>query len=707
MRTMTPRIGLLLTVLLAALAAPAQAHHPPPTASLRATALSAQGACTGGAPTTPTRVITGTFSEAQKGQYMMLPFDVPAGTTSVRVKYCYDQPENAVLPMARHTLDLGLWEARPGPGEPWGEEQFRGWGGSSHPDVIVTPQGFSSEEAYLADRKGNVPGRTTRGFRPGPIPGGEWAVELDVAGVVGPLLGDADGTVAWRVEIELSDDPAFAADPYVPAPYDAGPVRPGAGWYAGDMHVHGEHSALGDATMTELFGFAFAPLGQGAGLDFVTLSDYVAGSSWGEVGRFQPRYPDKLIVRSSEVITLRGHLNNHDTTRFIDHRTGPVFERRADGSMTQLRGPRPARELFDDIHEAGGFTQINHPTIFPSQVPLFELFCRGCPWDYSAAETDYGKVDAIEVSTGPGGLQDPVELGPNPFTPLAIEFYERALRTGARIAAVGVSDSHNAGRRNDPLTQAPIGQATTVVYADELSPAGLARAVRARHTYVKLFGNDGPDLRFEATTPGMDGPPAIMGDIVRAGAAHLTARVIGGGPDRQLLVLKDGLPIGAYVVDSADFRRTFPTLGPGRYRLQLMRGTTIEALTSPIWVDPNAGPDADRPDAAFNTVRAVTGRRLRVRGTRVSVPCRAAGYGVRRCTVRLRARPGGRRITTIGRATKALRGGEATVRVRLNRAGRALLRRRPAGFAATVEATASGAHGTVGPDRRRTRLARR
>jgi len=36
---------------------------------------------------------------------------VPAGTTAVRVKYCYDQPETPT-PNVHHTLDLGIYEAR-------------------------------------------------------------------------------------------------------------------------------------------------------------------------------------------------------------------------------------------------------------------------------------------------------------------------------------------------------------------------------------------------------------------------------------------------------------------------------------------------------------------------------------------------------------------------------------------------------------------
>jgi len=58
------------------------------------------------------------------------------------------------------------------------------------------------------------------------------------------------------------------------------------------MHVHGEHSALGDAPLREVFDYAFGSLREDkAGLDFITLSDYVSGSSWGEIGRFQSDSP--------------------------------------------------------------------------------------------------------------------------------------------------------------------------------------------------------------------------------------------------------------------------------------------------------------------------------------------------------------------------------------------------------------------------------
>lgn len=224
---MSRLVSILVVAVLLLFSALSNAHEPLATAN----AIGASGCA--GDPIQPTQVITGTFGVDLQGAYVMVPFDVPASTTAVRVKFCWDDPESG---SQRHTIDLGLWDARPSKGT-WGPKQFRGWGGSSHPDVTVSRQGFSSEAEYLARPRGDVPGRTTRGFIPGRLRPGTWAVELGVGGVVTQADGDADGTVRWRVEIALSRDRAFEADRYRPARYDGRPARRNAGWYSGDMHV--------------------------------------------------------------------------------------------------------------------------------------------------------------------------------------------------------------------------------------------------------------------------------------------------------------------------------------------------------------------------------------------------------------------------------------------------------------------------------------
>lgn len=565
----------------------------------------------------PDAVMTGEIPSDLEQSFVLVPFDVPAAVegeavTAVRVKYCYDQPELPTNAVFKNVLDLGLYEPRDDDEQPWSPDEFRGWGGSSHPDVTLSADGFE-----VAD------GGTTKAFLPGPIPPGEWAAELGAAAIATELEGNLDGEVAWRIEVDFITDSAYADEPYESTPCDAGgrcaydgsPANPDAGWYSGDFHVHGDHSARQDAPMPEVFDYAFCPdpaLGDrceeqgaqpGAGLDFITLSDYVGGSSWGEVGRLQGDYPGKLVIRSAEVITYRGHANNHGITAQADYRTGPLYELGPSGSLTQIRAERTAAGLFEFVHDRDGLTQINHPTIFPALVPGFDFLCRGCPWSYSASETSYAQVDSVEIATGPAGLKQEPQPGPNPFTLTGIGFWEDAIDADGlnsnKIAAVGSSDSHNAGRVNDPVTQAPIGQATTVVRAEELSETGIRDGVQAGHTYVKMWGTDGPDLRFEGTVAGSTADPAIMGDTLEGDSAAFHARVSNLDEARAartgqytLFVFRNGEPFLGVPIPAGDsFEFSFPSVGSARYRLQVQRllngAASIEAVSSPIYLEPD------------------------------------------------------------------------------------------------------------------------
>jgi hypothetical protein len=557
------------------------------------------GAC-GGDDITPTRIVQGQFPFELMGSYVMLPFEVPEGTTQVRVKYCWEPKDGPSAPS--HTVDLGIWSARAGEA-PWGEAQFRGWGGSSHPDVAISAQGFSTEQEYRDEPRRYDPGRTTRGFLPGAIEPGTWAVELGVGAVVSQAEGDEDGLTDWRVEIELSSDPAFAADPYAPATYDATPANDAPDWYAGDLHVHGEHSALGNATMTDVFDYAFAPIGDGAGLDFISLTDYVTSSGWGEIGRYQAAHPGKLIVRGTEIITYHGHCMNHASAHYVDHRTGPVYELAGDGTLTTLRAYRPPADIFAEVEANGGFTQINHPTHCPSTSAYCRRNCRGCPWDYDAADTGYADVDGIEVQSGSLFMY-------TLWTATALQFWEAALAAGNGIAAIGVSDSHTAGVVED-AQGAPIGDATTVVYAPSLSEAGIEAGVRAGHTYVKLFGNDGPDLRLAGH--GDHGGTGIMGDTVPGPGADLTATVLNmdlAAPTHALVLVQDGVEVESVDVDPPGGEHVFRAGTEGRYRVQLEQPDgTIVALTSPLTVPEPAA--AACAAAALVALAAASGRRQR------------------------------------------------------------------------------------------------
>jgi hypothetical protein len=198
-------------------------------------------------------------------------------------------------------------------------------------------------------------------------------------------------------------------------------------------------------------------------------------------------------------------------------------------------------------------------------------------WDFGDGSA---RVDAIEIASGPPQLFGPT----NVFTLTAIAFWEALLDRGEQIAAVGSSDSHHAGTPQTPL-QSPIGKATTVVYAQELSEQGIADGVRAGHTYVKIFGNEMPDLRLEATPAGSGDPPAIFGDTVKGKSIDFAAQVIGTAElGLELLFVKDGVETGRAPVPLGTSDYAFTSSGPGRYRLELRRGEQILVLTSPIYV---------------------------------------------------------------------------------------------------------------------------
>jgi len=80
-----------------------------------------------------------------------------------------------------------------------------------------------------------------------------------------------------------------------------------------------------------------------------------------------------------------------------------------------------------------------------------------------------------------------------------------------------------------------------------------------------------------------------MGDTVRGGAATFSAQVLNAvspASPRVLYVVKNGEPFAQFAVPDGASTFNFAADGPGRYRLQLERGTLVEAVSSPIYVEP-------------------------------------------------------------------------------------------------------------------------
>ena len=332
------------------------------------------------------------------------------------------------------------------------------------------------------------------------------------------------------------------------------------------------------------------------------------------VGRDRP-LPARLPGQADRAQRGGDHLPRaHQQPHERDLRRLPHRARSSSASTTARWCPNAGRgrraSCSTTCTRAGGFTQINHPTIFPSTDPFFQQFCRGCPWDYTDAETDYSKVDAIEVSTGP---PPPT----NPFTLSAIAFYERALDLGDKIAAVGASDSHNAGRTAGFLSPAGPGRHRRPPWCTRTScrrPASAA-ACKARHTYVKLTGDKGPDVRLTAAVPRKKGDTRHdrrhrarqRGGLHRAGAER--HRRVEARPARADRSSRTGSPFHTETVTSNDHVLRFHATEHGRYRLQLERGTDDRGRLEPDLVRAAAAASRTRA-AATATTRTRRGGRV-------------------------------------------------------------------------------------------------
>ncbi len=324
----------------------------------------------------------------------------------------------------------------------------------------------------------------------------------------------------------------------------------------------------------------------------MTLVDHNNNVQSDNLASYQAAHPGKLVIPGTEMTTYRGHFNNQGKAPFVDFRTGRIYQPSgpppfADSSLGEVRGPVPPSQIFGQIQSEGNWTQINHPSIFKDAPAA----CRGCAWNYSDAETDFSEVDAIEVQTGPAGLPSAAPATPNPFTAAAIAYYEHALDSGAHIAAVGSSDDHQGGA-DVGLTASPVGNATTVVYANELSEQGITDGVKGDHTYVKLFGNSGPEITLAADVPGL--PTAMIGDSVTGPSLNLTATVSGAAAtgrsgEWSLVLLRNGAPVQSFPFSGDGTTQSLEVSDGGRYSVEVLRtiGTTTytEIYSSPVWFE--------------------------------------------------------------------------------------------------------------------------
>jgi len=236
-------------------------------------------------------------------RYVAVPFAVPGGVESVAAEIAVDGPDGTMI-------DLGLHDP----------DGTRGWSGGSHRTLRVALE------------------QASPGYRPGPLPAGEWAV----------ILG------AYKVPA-----PGCAVDVMIRR------TRPATAWLRGDLHIHTTHSD-GNEAPPHLAGELAA-----LGLDFVGLTDHNTTSTLASFPKDSP----VLAMPGIEWTTPRGHVNLIGVER-------PLRDVRSAGRDDVVARLAEARDN-------GAFASVNH---------AFEDSCKGCPWDWGF-EPDLA-IDAIEIWNG-------------------------------------------------------------------------------------------------------------------------------------------------------------------------------------------------------------------------------------------------------------------------------------------------------------------
>lgn len=429
---------------------------------------------------------------------------------------------------------------------------FRGWGGGN------------SEPAIIGELA------ASRSYVPGVIGAGTWRV------VIGKAL-IKQTPAKYQLSITLRDTATLAPQneraPYAPV----AALEVGSRWYAGDFHVHSVESGDARPSLDELASFA-----RGRGLDFALISDHNTLTQLEFITDAQSRHPKLLLLPGMEYTTYGGHANVIGATQWVDHKIGQPG--------VTIQG---AVEAF---RAQGAIVSLNHPT-----QDLGDL-CIGCAWQH---DLDLSLVGAVEVMTG-----TPATLDYLPKVK-AIDYWETLLDQGYHLPAIGGSDDHRAGV-NLTVLQSPIGDPTTLVFADELSVQGIIDGVRSGRTVVKLWGPAEAMAELSSSV-------APQGDTVTAMATILSAKITGGA-GKSVRFVKNGKALGKALVASDPFTHTLevqsPISGEDRYRVEVLDDNGRRTLTSYLWLTApavadagaDAGADASGTDAGgHNTGATVAG----------------------------------------------------------------------------------------------------
>lgn len=394
-----------------------------------------------------------------------IPFRVPSGTTKITIKIGLDWGPNK---NEGHTLDTGLFDVR---GYGFGGPGFRGWAGGSSEEIVVTGDHATTGRFYVR----------------GPLYPGKW-------NIVQRLLRSTKAGLNYKYTITFSFDGPKPPATAVPVPKcDQGIIKPTAGWYPGEMHMHTIHSD-GNKTLVQSM-----EQHESQGYRFMVSTDHNTSTAHYDFADAAKLHPKTLLIYGEEFTSAPGHAN------LVGMRPGSWVDFRLGADDPRIT------DIIDTAHKLGAMFNINHP----------------CSIKWRYPQERWTKADGIEVWNGGFGSDDAQ----------AVLLWESQIKAGRHMAAVGGTDTHGG-----------TPGVATFVYADNLSSAAILDGMRKEHIFVSE-NPKGPMLILTSGT-------ALPGDTVRVdkdgnvpvevhvtGGKGRTLRIIWSSSEEKIAVTSDDLKI--------------------------------------------------------------------------------------------------------------------------------------------------------------------
>jgi hypothetical protein len=247
--------------------------------------------------------------------------------------------------------------------------------------------------------------QATPGYQPGPLPAGQWTVEIDTHMI---MPGEP---CHYQLEIAIRTSPDTLSEQVERAASQSSPLAPGRGpgWYRGDLHAHTRHSD-GDYEVQGLVETA-----RQRQLDFITLTDHNTVSGLAEMEQFTSS--ELLTMGGLELTTFWGHALCLGRRTWLDWRVG--------------LGQHSMADIAQEVTAAGQLFIIAHP------CAIGDPWCTGCDWRYE--EMKPGSGHFVEIWNGPWGGDSNNEQ--------ALALWYSWLNEGYRLVATAGSDAH---RPEDP-----------------------------------------------------------------------------------------------------------------------------------------------------------------------------------------------------------------------------------------------------------------